>query len=143
MADNEIWKDIEGFEGLYQVSDLGNVRSCDRYIDFSRGKQHFTIFRKGQIIKKQLDSHGYPQVQLHYGNRSKVKSVLVHKLVARAFVPNPDNKPCVDHINTIKTDCRAINLRWVSYEENANNPISLEHYRTCHKDFVSWNKGIK
>lgn len=143
MADIEIWKDIEGFENLYQVSDQGNVRSCDRYLDYKRGTQHFKVFKKGQPIKKQLDSHGYEQVQLHYGDRKKVKSVLVHKLVAKAFIPNPDNKPCVDHISTLKTDNSVSNLRWVSYKENANNPISIEHNKKGHENCVPWNKGIK
>lgn len=132
MADMEIWKDIEGFEGLYQVSNMGRVRSLDRYIKgFNHGKEHIRLI-KGQILANQTETHGYSQVQLHYGDRNKVKSVLVHKLVARAFIPNPENKPCVDHISTVKTDNRVENLRWVSYKENANNPISLEHYRTCH-----------
>ena len=132
MADMEIWKDIEGFEGKYQVSNMGRVRSLDRYIKgFNHGKEHLRLI-KGRILAIQTETHGYSQVQLHYGDRNKVKSVLVHKLVAIAFIPNPENKPCVDHISTVKTDNRVENLRWVSYKENANNPISLEHYRTCH-----------
>ena len=133
MADVEIWKDIKNYEIKYQVSNFGNIRSVDRYIDFNRGEQHFRIFRKGQIIKKQLDSHGYEQVQLHDGTRNKVHTLLVHKLVAEAFIPNPDNKPCIDHINTIKTDNRVENLRWTSHKENCNNELSLEHYKFAKK----------
>ena len=116
-----------------RVSNLGNIRSVDRYIDFHRGNQNFKILRKGQIIKKQLDSSGYEQVQLHDGNRHKVNNYLVHKLVAEAFIPNPENKPCIDHINTIRTDNRVENLRWVSHKENCNNELSLEHYKCANK----------
>lgn len=140
----EQWKDIENYEGLYQVSDQGRVKSLDRTLLVFRNGKYYNKTQKGCIMTKQKDSHGYNQVQLHKGTRKKVHSCLVYKLVAKAFIPNPENKPCVDHINTDRTDDRACNLRWVSYKENANNPITLEHYRTMYyKKTTPKNSGWK
>lgn len=111
----EIWKDIEDYEG-YQVSNLGRVRSLDRYN--SRG-----YWIKGCILKPTMDKKGYLNVGLSKNNQGK--TFKVHRLVALHFIPNIENKPEIDHINTIKTDNRAINLRWVTPKENSNNPISL------------------
>lgn len=133
MADIEIWKDIEGYENLYQISSLGRVRSLDRDILVFRGGKYFSKKQKGGIIAKQRDTRGYSQVQLHKGTRKKVHTMRVCKLVANAFIPNPDNKPCIDHINTDKTDDRVSNLRWVTYKENSENPLTIQHHQGTHK----------
>lgn len=117
----EIWKDIYFIEngtvldyrGLYQVSNLGRVKS----LNYNHTGQE-------RILKARFQSKGYKVVNL-YKNR-KTKRFLVHRLVAQAFLPNPENKECVDHINTIKTDNNVKNLRWCSYKENINNPLTLE-----------------
>lgn len=124
----EIWKDIEGFEGLYQVSNLGRVRSIDRVLTIYRNGKYYNRIQNGAIIAIQKGTGGYNIVQLHKGTNKDVHTYSVYRLVAKAFIPNPDNKPCVDHISTVRTDDRVCNLRWVSYKENANNPISIEHY---------------
>jgi len=98
------WKAIEGFEG-YEVSNIGNIRS------FKHGKI--------RIRKLVLDSKGYYQVNLSINGKCKLQ--LVHRLLAIAFIPNPDNKPCIDHINRIKTDNRLENLRWATHQENNQN----------------------
>lgn len=109
----EIWKDIKGFEGLYQVSNLGRVKSFQKY-----GKNGgLRAFRK--------DKDGYLILFLHKNGRQYIKKV--HRLVAEAFIPNPENKPCIDHINTIKTDNTIQNLRWCTIKENAENPLSRIH----------------
>lgn len=120
----EIWRDIKGYEGIYQVSNQGRVKSLDR-IDYS-GHQ-----RKGKLLKlvkthyKRTEStgkygDGYLIVSL--GKEGKRKRQYVQRLVAEAFIPNddPENKTTVDHINENKTDNRVENLEWVSTQENIN-----------------------
>lgn len=109
----EIWKDIKGYEGLYQVSNLGRVKSFHKY-----GK-------KGGLRSFRKDKDGYLTLFLHKEGRISVKKV--HRLVAEAFIPNLHNKPCIDHINTIKTDNRVENLRWCTIKENSENPLSRKH----------------
>lgn len=108
----EIWKDIENFEGLYQISSKGRIR-------------RITKTGKKKILKQFLDPSigGYCRVNLcKNGKPCKAKP---HQLVAQAFIPNPDNKPHVDHINTDRTDNRVENLRWVTHKENMNNPLTI------------------
>ena len=114
----EIWKDIEGYEGIYQVSNLGNVRSLN-----------YKNTGETRILKTRINRCGYICVCLG----RKRKDFKVHRLVAIAFIPNPENKPCVDHINAIRTDNRVENLRWVTHEENMNNPLSREHMSEAFK----------
>ena len=123
----EIWKDIKGYEGIYQVSSEGRVRSLDRVED--RGRNI-----KGKILKPSINPYGYCVVGL-FKNGTQKKN-MVHRLVAEAFIPNPDNKPEIDHINTIKTDNTVFlnedgsinyektNLRWTTRKENINNPLT-------------------
>ena len=119
----EIWKDIEGYEGLYQVSNYGNIKAF-----YYKGKKHQTLLRKS------VGKLGYEMVGL---NKNGVhKTFTVHRLVAQAFIPNPDNKPCIDHINTDKTDNRVENLRWCTQKENLNNPLTKEIWGETHKGRV-------
>ena len=118
---NEIWKPIKGFEGLYEVSNMGNVRSLDRYV--MNGNRCCLL--KGKPKKAYFISTGYLMVDLC--KNSQRTHYLIHRLVAEAFIPNPSNLPCIDHINTIKTDNMVENLRWCSCKENMNNPLTREH----------------
>lgn len=120
----EIWRPVKGFEGYYEVSNMGNVRSIDRIV--KRGR--FCEKRKSHPLSVVISSgtKGYCFVNLNINGKTYSKKV--HRLVADAFIPNPYNKPCVDHINTIRTDNRAENLKWATYKENANNPIT---YNKC------------
>lgn len=102
---DEIWKDIEGYEGLYQISSLGRVRR----IKGGKGTA------SGRILKSFANS-GYFFVGLYVN--SKQKHIGVHRLVAEAFIPNPDNKSEVNHINGNKHDNRIVNLEWVTPSEN-------------------------
>lgn len=114
----EIWRDIKGFEGLYQVSNLGRVKSVERLT--IRNGRNYPI--KEKLLSLHHDKDGYIVVSL--SNLGKSSPYKVHRLVCEAFLPNPENKPCVDHISTIKDDNRVENLRWCTHKENCNNPIS-------------------
>ena len=112
----EVWKDIEGYEGLYQISNLGNVKSLDRTQIQKRGDLYYNKKYKGQIIKSHLTHRGYCAVGVTKHNRHKNFSV--HRLVARAFIPNPENKPEVNHIDGNKQNNDVRNLEWLTPSEN-------------------------
>lgn len=113
MENKEIWKPICGYEGLYEVSNLGRVRSLDRIVNYNDGRKR--LF-KSCVLKAAIKKNGYLIVSLH--KNGEHKTPLVHRLVAKAFIPNPNNLPQVNHINEIKTDNRIENLEWVTCKEN-------------------------
>lgn len=117
----EIWKPVKGYEGLYEVSNLGRVRSLDRHTDRldSVGNPR-QLFVKGKIIKPAKMKKGYLRLSLSLGHRKRT-SLQVHRLVAEAFIPNPNNFPQVNHINENKQDNRASNLEWVTNKENSDH----------------------
>lgn len=106
----EIWRDIEGYECLYQVSSEGRVKSLK--------------WNKERILKPSMDRGGYLLVNLHTGG--KQKTYKVHRLVCKAFHENPENKPEVNHINEDKTDNTASNLWWCTAKENCNHGTRTE-----------------
>lgn len=108
----EFWKDIEDYQGSYQVSNSGRVKSLDRYIKSGKGKR----LKKGQILKGCVTNRGYVNQRLWKDN--KLKNVLEHRLVAQAFIPNPDNLPEVNHIDGNKTNNHVDNLEWVTSSKN-------------------------
>ena len=130
----EEWKDIYYFDctkdewidyrGLYQVSNLGRVKSLER-LDSNGHKA------KERILKTHCTVKDYLTVVLC--KKRKRKAFRVHRLVASMFLPNPENKPCVDHINTKRDDNRAENLRWCSYKENNNNELTRKKYSEAKK----------
>lgn len=122
----EVWKDVVGYEDRYQVSNFGRIRSKDLTLHKSDNKVEF---RKGRIVKLQLTKHGYLQYLFSNGTGNKRKLMSIHRVVAIAFIPNPLNKPNIDHINTIRTDNRVENLRWCTQSENNRNPITMTRYR--------------
>lgn len=108
----EIWKDIEGYEGLYQVSNLGNIKSC-----YSRR------YKSEPIMKLVTHHTGYLVVTLC--KNGKRRQCRVHTLVAKAFIPNPNNYPIVNHIDGNKANNHSLNLEWTTYKANTNHAISI------------------
>lgn len=117
----EEWKDIFGYEGLYQVSTSGRIKSVAR---------HTT---KGGIMKTYLSKDtGY--IGLSLSKNGKVRYATIHRIMAEAFIPNPENKPCINHKNSIRNDNRIENLEWCTHSENnihaykfGNNKITKNH----------------
>lgn len=116
--EQEIWKDVNGWEGQYQVSNFGNVRSLDKVIRQFYGSR--TI--KGRQLKPQKTKWGYLLVT--FSNKQNHKAYSVHQLVAKAFIPNPQNKPEVNHLNGVKTDNSVNNLEWCTEHENIRHAWS-------------------
>ena len=103
----EIFKDIKGFEGLYQISNFGNVKSLKRNI----------------ILKPSSNGKGYLHIILYKNCKSKVGRI--HRLVAQAFIPNPENKPQINHIDGNKSNNNVNNLEWVTNSENQKHAFAL------------------
>ena len=129
----EVWKDVIGYEGLYQVSNLGRVKSLERV----RWNGRTWCKLKGCILAQRKSNAGYLIVNLRKDNKHYGGSV--HRLVAMAFIPNSEGKPEVDHIDTNPLNNCVANLRWVTRKENSNNPLTLQHHprtNTNHKPVV-------
>lgn len=114
----EIWKPIMGYEGLYEVSNLGNVKSVERYVKSSH--RGYVGYRKlnSKLLKPTVNKWGYRTLSLRKDN--KYTAVRINRLVAQAFIPNPDNLPCVNHKDENKLNDAANNLEWCTYKYNNN-----------------------
>jgi len=115
--EQEIWKNITGYEGLYQISNLGRVKSLARIVPRkSRSHGTYNLTVKEKILTVFLVDNQYYRVAL--SKNGIEKKLRIHQLIARAFIPNPLNKPQVNHINGIKTDNKIENLEWCTFQEN-------------------------
>lgn len=117
--EGEKWIDMKGFEGYYKVSNQGRIKSLWRM--------------KERIISGCLDENGYVKITLTNPDRTQI-TVRRGRIVAENWIPNPEGKPEIDHLNTIRTDDRVENLKWVTSSENQRNPATLKH-------MSEWQKG--
>jgi hypothetical protein len=109
----EEWKAVVGFEGLYEVSNMGRIKSLDKVIVRSNGSPQTW---KGRHVAVSYSGNRYLQVHMHHLGKQTTKGL--HVIVAEAFVQNTNNKPQVNHKNRIREDCTAANLEWVTPSEN-------------------------
>ena len=116
----EVWRDINGYVGYYQVSNFGRVRSLDRYD--SMGRLHL-----GQILKITDNTHGYKKVMLY--KDSKHTNKYIHRLVAEAFLPNPNNLEEVNHKDEDKSNNVVDNLEWITHRDNMEYGSRKERQR--------------
>jgi hypothetical protein len=116
MNTKEVWKAITNYEGMYEVSSLGRVRSVERRVRHAKGG---LAIKRGRVLANHLDSKGYPIVSLC--RASQCIKARVHRLVAEAFVPNPRGVPHINHIDGDKANFAIPNLEWVTHQENCRH----------------------
>lgn len=140
MKIEEEWRPVKGFENLYEVSNLGRVKSLARFIiNTSKLGKKYKQFCKEKILKPASDTNGYLLVDLHKNCKSYKKRV--HRIVAEAFIPNPDNKPCVNHKSERKHENNVENLEWASYQYNNAYGTARERSKeTFVKNKKNWIK---
>lgn len=127
----EIWKPIEGYEGFYEVSNLGRVRSL-------WFRNNHSLVKRNKIMSATDNGHGYLIVGLN--KEAKRKNYYVHRLVAKAFIPNPDNLPVIDHIDHDRSNNAVTNLQWLTQKDNIGRS---RHLMSKPRKNVTSNTGQK
>lgn len=117
--EHEIWKEIPGYEGIYQASTYGRIKSLPKVV---KGRTF-----KEKMLSFSIGGRGYYYVNLRI--RGVAKRCTVHRVIAETFLDKEKGKDYVDHINTDKLDNRVTNLKWVTAKENSNNPLTIAHQR--------------
>lgn len=115
----EIWKDIPGYEGLYKVSNTGKVKSLDRYLDWHGAREGKKAFYPGKELKYRQRTFGHLSYKFVTLSKDNVqKGTGIHRLVAIAFIPNPENKPFINHLDNNGLNNNVTNLEWCTHSEN-------------------------
>lgn len=117
----EVWKPVVGFDGFFEVSCLGSIRSVDRVVNKvnkSKLGEEFNQIQKvkGKTLIKAVNRHGYEKLRTNVNG--KRTNFIIHREIAKSFIPNPENKPQVNHIDGCKTNNCVSNLEWVTCKEN-------------------------
>ncbi len=136
MKSMENWKDIEGYEGLYQISDLGRVKSLERKVKHSRGGLQIVKERILKHVIKISNYRSYYRVVL--SKNGNHKTVKIHRLVALAFIDNPENKMQVNHVDNNPLNNCASNLEWMTNRENVTHGYTFKETTSPYPG-VSWD----
>lgn len=131
----EVWRSIKGYEGYYEASNLGNIRSVERTIILKTkdGKDRPSVFKSKVLkLRKEIkDKHNWlPRYYVHLSKDGKSKRFYVHRLVAQTFIENPDNLPDVNHINGNPLDNRVENLEWITKADNLRHAFENNLIKT-------------
>lgn len=128
--ENEVWKPVVGFEGYYEVSLNGVVKGIDRKVVTKAGLRAI----KSKILNKRINNCGYAEVRL--SKDGKKTTAFIHVLIAKAFIPNPHNKPQVNHLNGLKTDNCIDNLEWCTQSENMQHASRIGLLKRTYKQVI-------
>lgn len=141
---SEKWKDIEEYEGIYQVSNLGKVRSKDRLVNRIVRGAFSEYMKRGSIMTPNKIGSNYLRVEL--SKDSKRKKYYIHRLVAQAFIPNPNNLPCVNHKDGNKLNNNVDNLEWCTYKDNnvhaKDTGLNKVQGESCHLSKLKENEVL-
>lgn len=135
----EIWKDIVGYEGMYQVSNFGNVRSVEREIEqLDRMGNPCKMVYKGRVLKPSKRKNGY--LCATFSKNNLLHRENIHRIVAKTFIPNPDNKPQVNHKDSNKENNRVDNLEWVDNSGNQKHAFKYGGQKSLRGENAPWAK---
>jgi hypothetical protein len=121
----ETWKDIKGYEGLYQISNYGNAKSLDRHVAYSNGLNAIHKGRLLKVDKSKLNTRGKYYFRVTLSKNDKQKRFSVHQLVAQYFIKKGNHKKCVNHIDGNPENNNVKNLEWCSYSENEKHSYDV------------------
>lgn len=113
---NEEWRDIEGYEGVYQISNLGRVKSLDRMVGHNKGGKKLI---RGKLKRAHIAKNGYPMLNL--SNKNRQESVYLHRILGKTFLPNPRRLETINHKDGNKENFDLSNLEWASHSENISH----------------------
>lgn len=122
----EIWKDVVGYEGFYQVSNLGNVKRVGSFRGVNKA------YLNNYYLKPKDNGKGYYRIKLTVNNKSK--RVMLHRIIAEAFISNPNNYPYINHINAIRKDNRLENLEWCTQSQNCLHSVKMGTWGSLKKN---------
>lgn len=138
----EIWKDIEGYEELYQVSNLGRIKALRKRVHkIIKGKECYPLCREKILKISNHNRNGYLKINITKNNIPKTYEI--HRLVAQAFIANQNNLPQVNHKNGIKTDNRVENLEWVTVSQNHKHAFENGLKKPTSKKVIQYSKNNK